>query len=132
MNSKELPARPSLEQYKKQAKDLLKNFKSGDRDALQLALQRIKKDHPSFGRLAELELKGAKLAVADAQLVIAREHGFESWPRFAKHIEGLTRQNSPVSKFALPADPRRRGLLIEKIRADARMAAALRGKIPVQ
>src|SRR5205823_2892040 len=33
------------------------------------------------------------------QLVIAREHGFESWPRFAKHIQALTRQDSPVSRF---------------------------------
>src|SRR4051812_34963009 len=82
MDSKELPARPSLEQYKKQAKDLLKNFKSGHREALQLTLERIKKDHPRFGRVGELELKGATLALADAQLIIAREHGFESWPRF--------------------------------------------------
>jgi hypothetical protein len=104
MNSKELPASPSLEQYKKQAKDLLKNSKSGQGEALQLTLQRIKKDHPRFGRLEELELKGAKLALADAQLVIAREHGFESWPKFAKHIEGLTRKNSPVSMFESAVD----------------------------
>ena len=104
MDTKELPAHPSLEQYKKQAKDLLKSSKSGHREALQLTLQRIKKDHPRFGRLADLELQGTKLALADTQLVIAREHGFESWPRFAKHIEGLTRQNSPVSRFESAVD----------------------------
>jgi hypothetical protein len=37
-------------------------------------------------------------------LVIAREHGFESWPTFAKHIEALARENSPVSKFESAAD----------------------------
>ena len=99
MNTKELPAHPSLEQYKKQAKELLKSVKSGHPETLQHALQRIKKDHPRFARLADLELRAAKLALADAQLVIAREHGFESWPRFAKHIQGLTRQDSPVSRF---------------------------------
>src|SRR5256885_4459363 len=104
MDSKELPAHPSLEQYKKQAKDLLKSSKSGHREALQLNLQRIKKDHPRFGRLADLELQGSKLALADAQLVLAREHGFESWPRFAKHIEGLTLRNSPVSRFESAVD----------------------------
>src|SRR5262249_24760123 len=26
---------------------------------------------------------------SDAQLVIAREHGFESWPKFARHVEEL-------------------------------------------
>ena len=104
MDSKQLPVHPSLEQYKKQAKDLLKSAKSGDRETLQLTLQRIKKDHPRFGRLADLELQGAKLALADAQLVIAREHGFESWAKFAKHIQGLTRQNSSVSKFEAAVD----------------------------
>jgi hypothetical protein len=44
------------------------------------------------------------LALADAQLVIAREHGFESWPKFVKHIEALTREKSPVSQFELAAD----------------------------
>lgn len=104
MNSKEPPARPSLEQYKKQAKDLLKSVKSGDPQALEQILQRLKKDHPRFGNLAALEPQGAKLRLADAQLVIAREHGFENWPRFAKHIEGLTRQSSPISRFESAVD----------------------------
>src|ERR1051325_5946404 len=104
MDTKALAAHPSLEQYKKQAKDLLKSAKSGHREALQLLLQRLKNDHPRFGRLSDLELQGAKVVLADAQHVIARQHGFESWPRFAKHIEGLTRQNSPVSKFESAVD----------------------------
>src|SRR3989442_6824918 len=97
MDTKERPAHPSLEQYKKQAKDRLKSSKSGHREALQLTLQRIKKDHPRFGRLADLELQGTKLALADAQLVIAREHGFESWPKFAKHVEALARERTVTS-----------------------------------
>ena len=104
MDTKALPARPSLEQYKKQAKDLLKTVKSGRPEPFALTLQRIKKDHPRFGRLTDLELQGAKITLADAQLVIAREHGFESWPGFAKHIEALNRQNSPVSKFESAVD----------------------------
>ena len=104
MDTKALPAHASLEQYKKQAKDLLKSAKSGRGETLQLSLQRIKKDHPRFGRLADLELQNAKIALADTQLVIAREHGFESWPRFAKHIEGLARENSSVSKFESAVD----------------------------
>ena len=104
MDTKVLPAHPSLEQYKKQAKDLLKSVKSGRPQALQHTLQRLKKDHPRFGRLADLGLPGAKLALADAQLVIAREHGFESWPKFAKHLQELTRQSSPVSRFESAVD----------------------------
>src|SRR3989442_14320382 len=104
MDTKELPAHPSLEQYKKQAKDLLKSSKSGHREALQFTLQRIKKNHPRFGRLADLELQSTKLALADAQLVIPREHGFESLPRFSIHIEGLTGQKPPVSIFKSAVD----------------------------
>lgn len=46
-----------------------------------------------------------KVVLADAQVVIAREHGFESWPTFAKHIDTLTltrtlaRVSDPVSAF---------------------------------
>ncbi len=38
-----------------------------------------------------------KLNLADAQVTIAREHGFESWPKFAKHIEALARERSVAS-----------------------------------
>src|SRR5580658_6599217 len=42
MDAKELPALPSLEQYKKQAKDLLKACKAGNPEAV----QQIKEHHP--------------------------------------------------------------------------------------
>ena len=90
-----LSVRPSLEQYKKQSKEFVKLGKSGDAEIV----QRVKKYHPRPGQVLD-----AKFALADAQLVIAREHGFESWPKFAKHIEALTRENSPVSQFELAAD----------------------------
>src|SRR5215831_19438912 len=104
MDTKELPAHPSLEQYKKQAKDLLKSAKAGDAQPLQLILQRLKKDHPRPGRLGELERKGTKLRLADVQFLIARDYGFESWPRFAKYLEGLTRKSSPASTFEAAVD----------------------------
>lgn len=34
-----------------------------------------------------------------AQFVIARAHGFESWPKLAKHIEATARANSEVNQF---------------------------------
>jgi len=37
--------------------------------------------------------------LAQAQLALAREHGFASWPKFARHLEGLARAHSPVSAF---------------------------------
>ena len=46
-----------------------------------------------------------RVALADAQLVIAREHGLESWPKFAAHITTLNLERSvaavqdPVNAF---------------------------------
>jgi ankyrin repeat protein len=93
MDSKELPARPNLEQYKKQAKELVKAWKTGDPEAI----QRIQKNRPRLHKLPEGDFRRVKVALADAQFVIAREHGFESWPKFAKHIEALIHERSVAS-----------------------------------
>lgn len=68
-----LPARPSLEYLKKQAKRLLKAAHAGDESAL----ARV---GPYFG-------DPAKISLQQAQLVIARDHGFSSWTRLKRHIE---------------------------------------------
>jgi ankyrin repeat protein len=98
MDAKQLPARPSLEQYRKQAKELFKACR------LPEAVHRIKRFHPRLAKLAEAEIADAKFSLTDAQCVIAREHAFESWPRFVKHIQELVRSDSAVSRFELAAD----------------------------
>jgi hypothetical protein len=98
MDAKQLPARPSLEQYRKQAKDLFKRRKSPE------ATRRLKRFHPRLTKCTETEIADAKLSLADAQWVIAREHGFESWPKFVKHIQEVVRRDSQVSRFELAAD----------------------------
>jgi hypothetical protein len=100
MDVKELPSRASLEQYKKQAKALLKGQNNGNADAL----QRMRQHHPRFAKLTDSELRSSRILLADAQLVLAREHGFESWPRFAKHVEALSRKSSSTLKFELAVD----------------------------
>ena len=96
MDAKPLPARPSLEQYKKQAKELLKLFRAAQsqnssysEDVRSETIQRIKTRHPRFRELSGSEIARTKFALADAQFVIALEHGFESWPKFAKHVEAV-------------------------------------------
>jgi len=98
--NKSLPARPSFEQYKKQAKDLVKGRGSWDPQTI----CRVRQNHLRLGKLSDAEFQAARFALADAQFVIAREHGFESWPKFAKHIESLVRKNSSVSKFESAVD----------------------------
>lgn len=56
-----LPPRPSLEQLRKLAKERLRRLRERD--------------------------SGARLA--DAQHILAREYGFESWPGLVRHVEGV-------------------------------------------
>jgi hypothetical protein len=88
MPARQLPDRPSLEQYKKQAKELLKAWNAGD----PAAVARIREYHPLLSKASDADFQRPTLTLADAQFVIAREHGFESWPKFARHIEGATEQ----------------------------------------
>jgi hypothetical protein len=76
-----LPARPSLEQLRKQAKELLRDFRAGDR----AAAERFRKHAP---RLSDPE-QSESGALADAQFVLAREVGFESWARLVHHVVAL-------------------------------------------
>lgn len=79
--SKSLPSRPSLEQLKTQAKELLKALKSGDADAL----RRFHETHPS-GAGGEKPSGGEPWSLSDAQLVIAREYGAASWPKLRELV----------------------------------------------
>jgi ankyrin repeat protein len=107
MDAKPLPARPSLEQYKKQAKELVKAFRSEQslKSSDSQAIQRVKKHHPRFADLPDEQIARTRFALADAQFVIALEHGFESWPKFARHVEALAHANfaatvsDPVAAF---------------------------------
>lgn len=84
MPDRTLPDRPNLEQYKKQAKELVREAAAGSH----AAIARIQKSHPRLRNSTDEE-KFRTISLADAQLVFAREHGYESWPKFAKHIETL-------------------------------------------
>ena len=71
--------RLNLEYYRKQAKSLLKAAKAGDPGAL----QRLR----HFSSELNPEHAAATLpALHDAQLAVAREQGFPSWPRFRAFI----------------------------------------------
>jgi ankyrin repeat protein len=77
-----LPARPSLEQLRKQAKDLLHLVRAGDA----VAAQRV---HSAIPRLAGSTKPPPTLSLADAQFVLAREHGFRNWSDLARHVAAV-------------------------------------------
>src|SRR5499433_3061530 len=74
MSTSKLPARPSLESLRKQAKKLARDIGAGDADAI--------------GR-ARAQLPQAKLPLSqrDAQLVLAREYGFPGWNDLVKEVK---------------------------------------------
>ena len=65
-----LPARPDLEQLRHQAKDLLRDATNDEPQAL-----------------ARIHAVSDRLILASAQLAIAREYGFESWPKLKREVE---------------------------------------------
>jgi hypothetical protein len=135
-----LAPRPSLEQYKTLAKDLLKASRAGDIEPIRLwsidwierlahldataptpeyslageprhlDWKRINRTADAIvrdvrqSRLLPSEGREAKPALSEAQLVIARLHGFDSWPKFSHHIEARDNASSPVSQFESAAD----------------------------
>jgi ankyrin repeat protein len=69
---------PDLEQLKRQAKELLRGFASGEADAVAEVNVHYRAPNP------------ATFALHDAQLVLARSYGFESWPKLKAYVDGVT------------------------------------------
>ncbi|MGH9259554.1 MAG: ankyrin repeat domain-containing protein, partial [Acidimicrobiales bacterium] len=73
MTTRSLPERPALDQLRRLAKELRNAGRAGDPDAL--------------ARLAVHHRRGAPVTLAAAQLTVAREHGFASWPQLKATVE---------------------------------------------
>ena len=73
-----LRERPDLDQLKRQAKELLAAFRAGDPD--------VSTEVRSHYRGAD----AATFELHDAQLVIARAYGFDSWPKLKAYVDGVT------------------------------------------
>ena len=72
-----LPARPSLEQLRKRAKELLRALRGGD----PAVVDRIRAHLPNAS--------AHPISLADAQFVIAREYGFPSWAKLKRHVQSV-------------------------------------------
>jgi ankyrin repeat protein len=93
-----LPARPSLEQLRKQAKELLRAAHAGDDDGAARLRAVERKDQ---------ERRDPQHAIlADAQLAVAREYGFPSWERLVHHVRELTGDESFLKPLYRPASLR--------------------------
>lgn len=85
----ELPDRPDLEYYRKQAKHLQRTYLAGD------AAARTRVAEVLGGRAAE------RFLLSDAQFVLAQEHGFRTWAEFRAHVQSRSAADDrPVSRLA--------------------------------
>ena len=89
-----LPYRATLEQYEQQAEALFNALKCGD-DA---AEWRFKWEHPRFHGKTVTDVRATTLDMADAQVVVAHEYGFESWSDLAEFTDAV-RRDGPVDRF---------------------------------
>jgi ankyrin repeat protein len=102
-----LPPRPNLEQYKKLARELQHACKSDDPAAIRRWAARwnqAEQIERRWKKLKETNGNVADCTLAGAQFFIAREHGFNNWPKFARHVQELAGANSMVSAFEAAAD----------------------------
>jgi ankyrin repeat protein len=88
-----IPARPNLEFDRKQAKTLLADLQA----AVPEASERLTARHPR-GAITPGEVK-----LSDAQLVIAREYGFPSWPQWKAFVETRGLERRRQAEIALKA-----------------------------
>jgi len=118
-----LPPRPNLEQYKKLAKDFQHACKQNAPGAIrdwaarwaetiaglqgleitpevrrQIDFESERMEH-QWNKFKQKNERAARCTLASAQFFVARGHGFASWPKFVRHLEGLSSANSPVSTF---------------------------------
>jgi ankyrin repeat protein len=122
-----LPPRPHLDQYRKLARELQDACRSGTSDAVRAwarrfleNLARLRGEPTTTGGQRSLDSEASRVVerwekarqssprrdgclLADAQFFVAREHGFASWPKFAAHLQSLSR-DTPVARFEAAVD----------------------------
>jgi ankyrin repeat protein len=92
--SEPIPYSAPLETYEQRARELFDALTAGE----ETAAWRFKWQHPRFrGKTAD-DVRAATLDLADAQLVIARDYGFENWSDLAAFVVDVSR-DGPVATF---------------------------------
>ncbi|MBI3228411.1 MAG: hypothetical protein HYZ39_25515 [Mycolicibacterium cosmeticum] len=92
-----LPDNPSLDRIRADARTLQRAVRAADADARATVLRH----HPR----AEIALARTDFALHDAQLTVARGHGFSGWPALVRYLQlaaGLSVDPGSVDEDALP------------------------------
>jgi ankyrin repeat protein len=84
--SSQRPFSTDISYFEDRAHGLLRT----QQDGLPSSLQQIKEFHPRFASASDDEVRAAQFSQDDARLVLAREHGFDSWSELERHINSLS------------------------------------------
>jgi ankyrin repeat protein len=99
MDLKLLQFRAGLQEYARQAADVLEAWRAGDETALRI----VKHKHPRFlnpeipwlpKNLSDDDVRSATLDLTDTELVVARYYDFESWARLREYVEAVNQDGS--------------------------------------
>jgi ankyrin repeat protein len=88
-----------LQYYRDRAAGLLSVFNTGERNALRL----FREFHPRFAHASDDEIAPSGVTQEAAELVLAREHGFQTWDELASHLERL-KADPAAEPFRLAVD----------------------------
>ena len=80
--SPSLPSKASLEQLRKQAKDLLKSHHNGERGCCE-PLRRLKQ----FEGKTDAEILAGQVSLVEVQYALAMGYGFASWQELTAHVD---------------------------------------------
>jgi hypothetical protein len=103
----DLPAEPSLQQLRHQARDLQRAVLRGDQDALAEVAARYPAGRPDAGEDTGGDTSAAaRFPLSAAQLVVARRYDFPSWTRLRRYVEVVERYSRFPERMAAdnPAD----------------------------
>jgi ankyrin repeat protein len=92
-----LPDDPDLDQLRKRARELQRAVRDGEPQALAIA----EEHHPSGAPGADRDT----WKLSAAQLVLARRHGFPSWPALRRHLDVLAVHTRNPDRAAASPDP---------------------------
>jgi ankyrin repeat protein len=92
-----LPDDPSLEQLKNQAKTLQRFVRAGVPEAL----EQVREFHPRLTSIGAETREASSFSRADAQLVVARRHGFPSWPKLRAYLDVVSRYRRAPHRAAV-------------------------------
>ena len=114
--SKQLPPQPHLDSLKKQARQLLKGYKSDQPDAVERIRTMLAQLPPSATQ---------SLTLRHAQQVVAHEYGFSSWQKLATEVGQPTTTQQAKNWYIAHYDRMARGLISTELSLEeAREAVA--------